>query len=73
MGTFAALDPPQMANVLGVSVEEVLGKPCPKRAPVDPGKLGQVFEAASKPPQRKQQKIIDIVEPFIREQQPSKA
>lgn len=62
---------PQMANVLGVSVEEVLGKPRPKRAPVAPGKLGQVFEAAAKLPRRQQQKIIDIVEPFIREQQTS--
>jgi len=58
---------PQLAAILGVSVEEVLGHPRPKRSPVAPGKLGQVFEAASKLPRRQQQKIIEFVEPFIRE------
>ena len=42
-----------------------VGRPKPKRAPVAPGKLGQVFEAASRLPRRQQQKIIDFVEPFI--------
>jgi transcriptional regulator with XRE-family HTH domain len=58
---------PQLAAILGVSVEEVLGQPRPKRSPVTPGKLGQVFEAASKLPRRQQQKILEFVEPFIRE------
>lgn len=58
---------PQLAAILGVSVEEVLGQPRPKCSPVAPGKLGQVFEAASKLPRRQQQKIIEFVEPFIRE------
>jgi transcriptional regulator with XRE-family HTH domain len=58
---------PQLAAILGFSVEEVPGQPRPKRSPVAPGKLGQVFEAASKLPRRQQQKIIEFVEPFIRE------
>ena len=56
---------PQLADALGVTVEELLGFPKPKRLPVAPGKLGQVFEAASRLPRRQQQKIIDFVEPFI--------
>ncbi|MCF6313127.1 MAG: helix-turn-helix transcriptional regulator [Verrucomicrobiales bacterium] len=56
---------PKMAEILGVSVEEILGQPRPKRNPIAPGKLGQVFEAASELPRRQQQKIIDFVEPFI--------
>ena len=58
---------PQLAAVLGVSVEEVLGHPRPKRTSIPPGKLGQVFEAAAKLPRRQQQKIIEFLEPFIRE------
>ena len=58
---------PQLAAILGVSVEEVLGQPRPKRAPIAPGKLGQIFEAAARLPRRQQQKIIEFVEPFIRE------
>ena len=58
---------PQLAAILGVSVEEVLGQPRPKRASITPGKLGQIFEAAAKLPRRQQQKIIEFVEPFIRE------
>jgi transcriptional regulator with XRE-family HTH domain len=56
---------PQLAEALGVTVEEVLGHPKPKRSPVAPGKLGQIFEAASRLPRRQQQKIIEFVEPFI--------
>ena len=58
---------PQLAAILGVSVEELLGHPRPKRSPIAPGKLGQVFEAAARLPRRQQQKIIEFVEPFIRE------
>ncbi len=56
---------PQLAEALGVTVEEVLGQPKPKRAPVAAGKLGQLFEAASRLPRKQQQKIVDFVEPFI--------
>lgn len=58
---------PQLASILGVSVEEVLGQPRSKRAPAAPGRLGQIFEAASRLPRRQQQKIIEFVEPFIRQ------
>lgn len=64
---------PQLAAILGVSVEEVLGQPRPRRVPAAPGKLGQVFEAAAKLPRRQQQKIIEFVEPFIRERSKAEA
>ena len=56
---------PKLAKVLGVSIEEILGEPKPKRSTLPAGKLGQVFEHASSLPRRQQQKIIDFVEPFI--------
>lgn len=64
---------PQIAAILGVSMEEVLGQPRPKRAPIAPGKLGQIFEAAARLPRRQQQKIIEFVEPFIRERSKTEA
>lgn len=56
-----------IASALGVSVEEVLGLPKQKKNSSPGGKLGQTFEAASKLSRRQQQKIVDIVAPFIRE------
>jgi transcriptional regulator with XRE-family HTH domain len=58
---------PRMAELLGVSVEELLGQPRPTRSGGVPGKLGLIFEEASKLPRRQQQKIIEFVEPFVRE------
>lgn len=57
-----------LAAILGTTVGELCGEAPPKRIPVPRGKLNQTFEAASKMPRRQQQKILDIVEPFIREQ-----
>ncbi len=54
-----------MATALGVTVEEVLGLPKSRTGPAPGGKLGQVFEAASKLPRRQQQKIIEMAEAFI--------
>ena len=56
-----------LAEVLGVSVEDLLAAPV-KKTRKGSGRLGRVFDEASKLPRRQQQKIIDIVEPFIREQ-----
>lgn len=60
-----------MSEALGVTVDELLGRPRPSRTVTPGGKMGKVFEEASRLPRRQQQKIIDIVEPFIREQAPS--
>jgi transcriptional regulator with XRE-family HTH domain len=57
---------PKLAHALGVSVDELLGvtPPKPKRQ-VAKGRLQLVFEAASKLPRRQQEKVLDILEPFV--------
>ncbi len=54
-----------LAKVLGVSVEELLGQPKPKRALPAGGRLGQVFEKVSRLPRRQQQKVIEMAEGFL--------
>lgn len=59
-----------MARVLGVSVEELLGEaPARKSGANAAGKLGRTFEAVSKLPRRQQQKIIDVVEALVAQRQ----
>ena len=54
-----------LASILEVSVGELCGELSEKPKSAPRGKLNQVFEAASKLPRRQQQKILDVVEPFI--------
>jgi transcriptional regulator with XRE-family HTH domain len=54
-----------LAKALGVTVEEVLGQPKPKRAQPAGGRLGQVFEKVSRLPRRQQQKVIEMAEGFL--------
>jgi len=54
-----------MAKALGVTVEELLGEPKPKRVAKPGGKLGQVFESVSRLPRRQQQKVIEMAEGFL--------
>ena len=56
-----------MAKALGVSVEELLGQPKPRRQTTPAGRMRLLFEAASKLSRTKQEKIIAILEPFVRE------
>lgn len=56
-----------IAKALGVTVEELLGEPKPRRAKPAGGHLGQLFDAASKLPRRQQQKIVELLQPFVRE------
>ena len=56
-----------MAKALGVTVEELLGEPRPKRVVSPGGRSRQLFEAVSKMPRRQQEKILDILEPFVRQ------
>ena len=56
-----------MARTLGVTVEELLGEPRPRRVVSPGGRARQLFEAVSKMPRRQQEKILDILEPFVRE------
>lgn len=57
-----------ISKALGVSVEELLGEPRPKRVVTPGGRARQLFEAVSKLPRRQQDKVLDILEPFVREQ-----
>lgn len=56
-----------MAKALGVTVEELLGEPKPRRVTTPAGKMRHLFEAASKLPRSQQEKITAILEPFVRE------
>ena len=54
-----------MAKALGVSVEELLGEPRPRRVVSPGGKMRQLFEAASRLPRSQQQKVAAVLEPFV--------
>ena len=54
-----------MAKVLGVTVEELLGEPKPRRVVTPGGRLHQVFESASRLPRREQQKLAEFVKLFV--------
>ena len=56
-----------MAQALGVTVEELLGATRPKRVVTPGGRASQLFSAVAKLPRRQQEKILDILEPFVRE------
>jgi transcriptional regulator with XRE-family HTH domain len=62
-----------LARALGVSVEELLGQPKQRRGGAPAGKLGQVFEAVSRLPRRQQQKILEVVEALVSQQNKSAA
>jgi len=64
-----ALRPDQLqrlAETLSVSVEELLGENAARKRRNGPaGKMRQLFDAASRLPRSQQQKIADVLEPFI--------
>ena len=66
-----ALRPEQLvrlADILHTTVEELVREHTSKRRSGGPsGKARQLFEAVSKLPRRQQEKILDILEPFVRE------
>ena len=56
-----------IAKALGVTVEELLGEEKPRRVVSPGGRARQLFEAVSKMPRRQQEKILDILEPFVKQ------
>lgn len=66
-----ALKPEQLvalADALGVSVEQFFGDAVKGSRPAGPaGRARQLFEAVSRLPRRQQDKIFDILQPFVRE------
>jgi transcriptional regulator with XRE-family HTH domain len=58
----------RIAQALNVSTDELLGRKTPATKTAQPiGKTRQLFEAISRLPRRQQEKIISILEPFVRE------
>ena len=58
----------QVAEILGVSADELLGRPVPRRNIAKPsGRARQIFDAVSRLPRRQQEKIFDILQPFVKE------
>jgi transcriptional regulator with XRE-family HTH domain len=58
-----------IAKVLGVTVEELLGEPRPRRAPAPGGRIGRLLESVATLPRRQQEKVIDIFETVLVGQQ----
>jgi transcriptional regulator with XRE-family HTH domain len=57
-----------MAQALGVTVEDLLGLPKPRRVLAPGGKVRQLFEEVSRLPRRQQDKIVSLLEPFVVQQ-----
>jgi len=57
---------PKMAEILGVSVEQVLGLTATaKRKAAPPGRAKLAFDAVARLPRRQQDKILEMVEAFV--------
>jgi transcriptional regulator with XRE-family HTH domain len=54
-----------MSNILGVTIEDLLGQPNPRKSAAPGGKLGQVFRDVSELPRRKQQRIVEVVQDML--------
>ena len=57
------------ADILGVTVEDLLGLPKKRSNPIPGGKLGQAFAEASKLPRSKQQQVSALLEAFVAQHQ----
>jgi len=53
------------AEILGVTIEELIGLPKKRANPIPGGKLGQVFAQASQLPRSKQQQVSALLEAFV--------
>ena len=54
-----------LSNVLGATIEQLVGNKQKSRRGGPTGKMRQLFETASQLPRTQQQKIAEFVEPFI--------
>jgi len=58
----------RLANLLEISTDELLGaKTKPSRAAKPIGKARQLFDAVSKLPRRQQEKVLAVLEPFVKQ------
>jgi transcriptional regulator with XRE-family HTH domain len=56
---------PRIAIILGVTIEEILGQPAPRRSAALGGKAKQAFEAVAKLPRRQQEHILKVVNALV--------
>ena len=54
-----------MSEILGVSIEQLLGQPKRRGSTAPGGKVGQVFRQVSELPRRQQQRIVEVVEDML--------
>jgi transcriptional regulator with XRE-family HTH domain len=54
-----------LSQIFGVTIEELLGQPTPRRNAAPGGKLGQVFREVSELPRSQQSRIISLVEDIL--------
>lgn len=58
----------QLSDALGITLDELLGQVAkPQRTTGPTGKMRQLFIAASRLPRSQQEKILAILQPFVRE------
>jgi transcriptional regulator with XRE-family HTH domain len=57
----------QLSSALNAPVDELLGQPAKPSRGGPTGKMRRLFEAASKLPRTQQEKILAILQPFVRE------
>lgn len=54
-----------MSKILGVTVDELLGQPKPRKSAAPGGKLGNIFREVSELPRRRQQRIVEALEDMV--------
>ena len=54
-----------LSQILGVTIEELIGLPASRQNSVPGGKLGQIFREVSELPRRQQNKVIEMAEAFL--------
>ena len=54
-----------MARALGVTVDEILGEPAPRRGASPAGRARETFDRVSTLPRSKQKKILDVVDALV--------
>ena len=58
----------RLSKILDISADELLGTDKQRKKTSKPtGKAGLFFDAVSKLPRRQQEKVFDVIEPFIRD------
>ena len=62
----------KLAEILSVSADELLGRETNKPKARPSGKVQQVFEEVSNLPRRQQDKVVEFVSAFVRQQQAEK-